>query len=111
MAQLIETGLVRDAADLYTLTAEQISALDRSGDKKAQNILAQLEASKTRPLWRLINALGMSDVGERNAQALARALGTLDGVLAATPEQIGAISGMGEMLAQSVTVALSDPNR
>ncbi|ANE43168.1 NAD-dependent DNA ligase LigA [Deinococcus puniceus] len=110
VAQLIESGLVRDAADLYRLTAEQISALDRSGDKKAQNILAQLEASKTRPLWRLINALGMSGVGERNAQALARALGTLDGVLAATPEQINAISGMGDTLAQSVTAALSDPN-
>ncbi|WP_019584752.1 NAD-dependent DNA ligase LigA [Deinococcus apachensis] len=108
--QLLAVGLVKDAADLYILSAEQLAALERSGEKKASNILAQLEASKTRPLWRLINALGISHVGERNAQALARAFGTLDALLAATPEQIEAVPGMGGILAQSVTAALADEN-
>lgn len=109
VTQLLEQELVRDAADLYSLSAEQLAGLERGGDKKAQNILGQLEASKTRPLWRLINALGMNHVGERNAQALARAFGTLDELLSATPEQIEAVPGMGGIIAQSVTAALADP--
>jgi len=108
--QLITAGLVRDAADLYLLTAEQLAALERSGEKKAANVLAQLEASKTRPLWRLVNALGVHHVGERNAQALARAFGTLDALLAATPEQIEAVPGLGGTIAGSVAAALSDPS-
>ena len=67
--QLLDAGLVKDAADFYALSAEQLAKLERGGDKKAANILAQLEESKQKPLWRLINALGMSGVGERNAQA------------------------------------------
>ena len=109
ITQLLEQGLVQDAAGLYRLTAEQLAALERGGEKKAQNILAQLEASRTRPLWRLLNALGMNHVGERNAQALARHFGTLDALLAATPEQIAAVPGMGGVIAQSVTAALQDP--
>ncbi|WP_041221001.1 NAD-dependent DNA ligase LigA [Deinococcus geothermalis] len=108
--QLLATGLVHDAADLYQLTAEQLASLERSGEKKAANILAQLEASKTRPLWRLINALGINHVGERNAQALARAFGTLDALLAATPESIEAVPGLGRTIAQSVSAALADPS-
>ncbi|GGN29112.1 NAD-dependent DNA ligase LigA [Deinococcus daejeonensis] len=110
VAQLIETGLVRDAADLYALSAEQLGSLDRSGEKKAQNILAQLDASRSKPLWRLVNALGMTHVGERNAQALARAFGTLDALLAATPEQIENVPGLGGVIAQSVTASLADPS-
>jgi DNA ligase (NAD+) len=109
ITQLLEQGLVQDAAGLYRLTAEQLAALERGGEKKAQNILAQLDASRTRPLWRLVNALGMNHVGERNAQALARHFGTLDALLAATPEQIAAVPGMGGVIAQSVTAALQDP--
>ncbi|MXV21863.1 NAD-dependent DNA ligase LigA [Deinococcus xianganensis] len=110
VAQLIESGLVRDAADLYALSAGQLGSLDRSGEKKAQNILAQLDASRGKPLWRLVNALGMNHVGERNAQALARAFGTLDALLAATPEQIENVPGMGGVIAQSVTASLADPS-
>ncbi|WP_412029275.1 NAD-dependent DNA ligase LigA [Deinococcus yunweiensis] len=110
IAQLLEQNLVQDAAGLYDLTAAQLSALERGGDKKAQNILGQLEASKTRPLWRLVNALGVNHVGERNAQALANAFGTLDALLAATPEQIAAVPGLGGVIAQSVAGALADPS-
>ena len=109
VAQLLDQGLVKDAADLYLLQAETLAGLERGGEKKAQNILAQLEASKSKPLWRLINALGISHVGERGAQALARAFGTLDDLLAATPEEIEAVPGMGGVIAASVTAALADP--
>ncbi|WP_295816125.1 NAD-dependent DNA ligase LigA [uncultured Deinococcus sp.] len=110
IAQLLEQQLVQDVAGLYALTAAQLSGLERGGDKKAQNILGQLEASKTRPLWRLVNALGVNHVGERNAQALANAFGTLDALLAATPEQIAAVPGLGGVIAESVAGALADPS-
>ena len=108
-AQLIQAGYVRGAGDLYALSAEQLSGLERGGDKRAQNVLAQLEESKSRPLWRVINALGMAGVGERNAQSLARTFGSLDALITATPEQLGAVPGLGGTLAVSVTQGLKDP--
>lgn len=108
IAQLLTLGLIHDAADLYALNAETLAGLERGGEKKAANILAELEASKTRPLWRLINALGLDHVGERNAQALARAFGTLDALMAATPEQIEAVPGLGKVIGASVAVALKE---
>ncbi|WP_420596863.1 NAD-dependent DNA ligase LigA [Deinococcus sp.] len=105
--QLLDAGLVGDAADFYALSAEQLANLERGGEKKAANILAQLEESKQKPLWRLVNALGMAGVGERNARALARAFGSLDALLAATPEQIEAVPGLGGVLAESVSRELA----
>jgi DNA ligase (NAD+) len=105
--QVLEAGLVRDAADFYALSAEQLANLERGGDKKAANLLAQLGDSKRKPLWRLINALGMAGVGDRGSKALARTFGSLDGLLKATPEQIEAVPGMGGVLAQSITAELA----
>lgn len=107
--QLSEGGLVRDVADLYSLTEEQLAGLERGGKRKAQNVLSQLEESKTKPLWRFINALGINHVGARNAQALAKVFGTLDQFLAASSEQIEAMPGMGETIAQSISESLKDP--
>ena len=107
--QLLDAGLVKDPADLYSLSAEQLSGLERGGDKKAQNLLKQLEDSKTKPLWRFINALGIPGVGQRNAQALAGAFGTLDAFIAATPETIEAVPGLGKVLAGKVVSALALP--
>lgn len=108
ITQLLSAGLVRDPADLYTLSAEQLAGLERGGEKKAQNILKELQESKTRPLWRVINALGLDHVGERNAQALAKAFGTLDALLAATPEQITDVPGFGKNTGASVALALQE---
>ncbi|MFK7604133.1 NAD-dependent DNA ligase LigA [Deinococcus sp. SM5_A1] len=108
IAQLLTLGLIHDAADLYALSAETLAGLERGGEKKAQNVLAELEASKTRPLWRLVNALGLDHVGERNAQALANAFGTLDALMAATPEEIEAVPGLGKVIGASVAVALKE---
>ena len=105
--QLLETGLVKDAADFYALSAEQFATLERGGEKRAANLLAQLQASKAKPLWRLINALGMAGVGDRGARALARTFGSLDALLNATPEQLGAVPGMGDVLAHSTAAELA----
>ena len=109
IAVLLESGLVRDAADLYALTAEQLTPLERLGEKSAANITAQLEASKGRSLARLIHALGISYVGERNAQALERAFPDLNAVMDASEERLAAVPGLGETIARSVAHALADP--
>lgn len=109
LRQLLASGLVRDAADLYTLSADDLAGLERSGAKKAANILAQLEASKTRPLWRVINALGIQHVGARASQALAAQFGTLERLQAASVEEVAAVPGLGHIIAQSLVAALADP--
>lgn len=106
--QLLAQELVRDAADLYTLSAETLAGLERSGDKKAANILVQLEASKTRPLWRVINALGIQHVGARVSQALAAQFGTLDHLVAADEAAVAAVPGLGPVIARNLVAALQD---
>ncbi len=81
--QLVERGLVRDVADLYDLDAERLAGLERMGEKSALNLVAQLEASRARPLHRLLFALGIRHVGERAAKLLARHFVTLDTLAAA----------------------------
>ncbi|WP_261663751.1 NAD-dependent DNA ligase LigA [Deinococcus sp. Marseille-Q6407] len=107
--QLLAEGLVHDAADFYALSAEQLAGLERSGEKKAANILAQLEASKTRPLWRVINALGIQHVGARVSQALAAEFGTPERLLAADVAAVAAVPGLGEVIAENLVAALHDP--
>ncbi len=80
--QLVDAGLVRDPADLYKLSVDALAALERMGRKSAQNLVAQLEASRRQPLSRLLFALGIRQVGERAARTLARHFGTLDRLLA-----------------------------
>ncbi|AFZ69095.1 NAD-dependent DNA ligase LigA [Deinococcus peraridilitoris] len=106
---LVQQGLARDAADLYRLDLATLAGLERLGEKSAGKILAQIEESKTRPLARLINALGISFVGERNAQALERAFPDLSAIASATQEELARVSGLGETIARSVHSALSDP--
>lgn len=108
--QLLAEGLIQDAADLYHLSAEQLSELERGGEKKAQNILEQLQKSKAQPLWRLLSALGFSGVGSRNAQALAAHFGSLDALQAATPADFAAIPGIGEKLASRFYEELRGPD-
>ena len=76
VTQLLERGLVGDVADLYHLDADRLADLDRMGVKSAENLLAQLEASKTRPLHRVLHALGIRHVGERGARVLAGSFGS-----------------------------------
>ncbi len=100
--QLVHAGLVEDAGDLYALTHDQLVALERMGDLSARNLLAAIEDSKTRPLARVIVALGIRHAGPTAAAALARALRSLDAIIAASEEQLTAVDGVGPVIAQSL---------
>lgn len=99
---LVDAGLVKDVADLYDLEAEQIASLERMGEKSSQNLVEAIEESKTRPLARFLFALGMRFVGASSARDLAAAFGTLDRFLEAAREEIVAIEGLGESVADSI---------
>ncbi len=87
--QLVDTGLVKTPADLYSLTLEQLAGLERMGEKSAQNLLAGIAASKHTTLPRLIYALGIRNVGEATARDLASHFGSLDALMAPLPEDEG----------------------
>jgi DNA ligase (NAD+) len=100
--QLVQKTLVRDVADLYQLKLEEVAALERMAEKSASNLLAQIEASKTRDLPQLIYGLGIRHVGERTAMLLARHFRTLDGLAEAAIEEIDDIHEIGLTVAESV---------
>jgi DNA ligase (NAD+) len=109
IAQLIDTGLVRDYADVYGLTATQLEQLERMGRKSAAKVLAQIDRSRTNEFWRLIYGLGIRHVGERAAQVIARAFGSMDALFAATIEQLQGTHEIGPVLAESVRSWLDEP--
>jgi DNA ligase (NAD+) len=100
--QFVQTKLVRDVADLYRLTLEQVVALERMAEKSASNLLAQIEASKGRDLPQLVYGLGIRHVGERTAAILARHFRTLERLAAATVEEMDEIHEIGLTVAESV---------
>jgi len=101
-ALLVEKGLVRDVADLYTLTKEDLLQLEGFADKKAENLLAAIEASKDRPLERLLTGLGIRYVGGVVAEILARHFGSIDALAQASQEELEQIEGIGPRIAQAV---------
>ncbi len=109
LEQLVEAGLVRDVADLYDLTLEQLVQLDRFADKSAQQLLQALETSKSQPLSRLLFGLGVRHVGATAAELIARHFGTMDALQEASEEEIGSVRGIGGTIAQSVATYLRDP--
>ena len=100
--QLVDKGLVKDPADLYRLTKEQLVALERMGPKSADNLLAQLEKSKSTTLPRFLYALGIHDVGEVTAQTLAEYFGSLDALMAASEDELMAVPDVGPAVAASI---------
>jgi DNA ligase (NAD+) len=109
IAQLIADGLVASYADVYRLTQERLENLERMGKKSAANLIGQIERSKTRDFWRLIFGLGIRHVGERGAQALAGAFGTMDALLAASKDQLQAVPDIGPVVAAAVREYLDQP--
>lgn len=107
--QLVTKGLVRDFADLYTLTLDQLAALDRMGKKSAANLMAEIDRSRGADLWRLLHGLGIRHVGEGGAQALAGALGSMDALRRASVEELQAVPDVGEVVAKSVRGFLDEP--
>jgi len=100
--QLVEQGLVRDVADLYDLRLEQVAGLERMGAKSAENLLAALKKSKDTTLARFLFALGIREVGEATAHALARHFGKLDAIAAADEETLQNVPDIGPVVARQV---------
>jgi DNA ligase (NAD+) len=107
--QLVEKGMVKDVADLYSLKLEEVAALERMGEKSAQNLLDEIEASKKSPVSRLIFALGIQFVGERTAQLLAEHFSTLEEFAAAKTEELENVPEVGPKVAASITEFFSEP--
>ncbi len=101
-SQLIETGLVEDVADIYSITRDQLLELEGFAEKKADKLLQAIEASKSRPLDRLIAGLGIPHVGSVAAEALAAQFGSIDRFMAATEEALTQIEGIGPTIAASI---------
>lgn len=108
-AQLIEKELVRYPADLYALTFEQLLTLEKFKEKSAQNLLDGIAASRSREFWRLINGLGIPNIGETTAKDLAKKFRSLDTLMAATKEELEAIDGIGEVVAASISEFFLNP--
>ncbi len=102
IAQLLDRGLVRNAADLYALRYEDLVGLERLGPKSAQNLLRAIAESKDRPLAQLIFGLGIRHVGERAARVLAERFGSLKNLMAASEEELQGIPEVGPKIAASV---------
>jgi DNA ligase (NAD+) len=105
---LIQSGLVYDPGDLYSLTKEQLIALERMGDKSAQNVLDNIDRSKQRSLTSVLFALGIRYVGYQNAELLAHAFGSMDSLRQATLDDVLAVEGIGPKIAESVYAWLQD---
>ena len=102
VTQLVETGLVKTAADLYRLNQDALIALERMGAKSAENLLAAIEKSKATTLPRFLYALGINQVGETTAKQLAAHFGDLEALMMATPEALQVVSEVGPVVAQSL---------
>jgi DNA ligase (NAD+) len=102
VAQVVRERGVRDVGDLYSLTLEQLSSLERMGEKSALNFLDGIEASKKRELWRLVFGLGILHVGAGSAKSLARNYESLDALSKASLEQLTETEDIGEVIAKSL---------
>ncbi|HJY05641.1 MAG TPA: helix-hairpin-helix domain-containing protein, partial [Bryobacteraceae bacterium] len=100
--QLLARGLVKSIADLYDLTVEQLTGLDRMGEKSASKIIQNIDASRRQPLWRVLNGLGIPFVGERTAQILADHFGSLDEIAGAGLEELQQAEEVGPKVAESI---------
>jgi DNA ligase, NAD-dependent len=107
--QLLATGLVKQIPDLYNLRYEDLIKLERMGPKSAQNLLSQLEESKSRELWRLLFALGIRHVGEKLAQALARKFPDLEKLSRLSEEELMTLEDVGPKVAKSIVFFFSQP--
>ena len=106
---LLANGRIHDAADLYTLSVEDLAGLDRMGNKSAGNLVAAIDRSRSAGLERLLVALGIRNVGEVAAEALAARFGTLDACAAATVDDLLAIDDFGQITADCVVNFFSHP--
>jgi DNA ligase (NAD+) len=107
--QLTDRGLVKNVADIYKLTKDDLLSLERMGDKSAQNVLREIESSKKLPLERVIYGLGIRFVGERTAQFLAEHFGSMDALMKASEEELQQANEVGPRIAQSIAEFFQEP--
>lgn len=107
--QLIRSGRVKDVSGLYSLDEEYLASLERMGEKSAANLLREIESSKTRPLHRLLFALGIRQVGARAAKVLAAAFGTLEKLRSATVDELEVLDDVGPKTAAEVRMFFDEP--
>jgi DNA ligase (NAD+) len=108
--QLVDAGLIRTLPELYTLGIAKLTALERMGEKSAQNLVAGLEKSKRTTLARFLYGLGIRHVGETTAKDLAKHFGSLDRLLGATEEQLLQVNDVGPVVAQSLHTFVQQPH-
>ncbi|MBR1968753.1 MAG: NAD-dependent DNA ligase LigA [Clostridia bacterium] len=109
VTKLLEEGLIKSSSDLYSLTTDDISALDKMGEKSADNLIKAIEKSRENDLSKLIFALGIRHVGSRNAKILASHFETLDALMNANVEEIAAVNEIGNVIAESIVQFFSEP--
>ena len=108
--QLVDRGLIHTVADLYFLTLDNLAEWDRMAETSAQNILAAIEVSRSRELWRLIHALGIRNVGEHVSKILAKRYGSLNALAEASTEELIAIYEVGPIVAEAVVTFFKEPH-
>jgi len=109
VAQLTDRGLVKNVADIYRLTKDDLLDLERMGDKSAQNVLHEIHASKKLPLERVIFGLGIRFVGERTAQFLAEHFGSMDSLMKASQQELEQVDEVGPRIAESILEFFHEP--
>lgn len=106
--RFLEEGLIADVADIYDLTEEQLVGMDRFAEVSARNLLAAIDASRSRPFKRVLYALGLPGVGYVTAEALADHFGSIDALHEADPERIEEVEGVGPIMAVQIAESLAD---
>ena len=106
--QLLNEGLIEDAADLFTLTVGDLEPLERFAEKSAENLVSAITAAREVTLSRFINSLGFPHVGEETSDDLANQFGSLEKFLEASPEDLDEIEGIGEKVVASITEYLKN---
>jgi DNA ligase (NAD+) len=106
--RFLQEGLIADVADVYELSEEQLAELEGFGEVSARNLLAAIDASRSRPFKRVLYALGLPGVGYVTAEALADHFGSIDALHEADPEQIEEVEGVGPIMAVQIAESLAD---
>jgi DNA ligase (NAD+) len=109
VAQLVERGMVKELDDIYSLTKEQIAGLERMADKSAQNVLDAIEKSRKTTLDRLINGLGIRNVGEHTARQLAIRFRTMEALIDASEDNLLSVRDIGPEVARSIRAYCGEP--
>jgi DNA ligase (NAD+) len=107
---MVDAGLVSDVADIFSLTVEQLVQLERFAEKSAAGLVEAIGVAKQQPLSRLLFGLGIRHVGGTAAEILARRFGTLDALAKASADDILAIRGIGDIIAEAVVQYFADPS-